>query len=151
MTTLALLRSALPPGLLDGIGGEIEAVRDAVPSDFEERLEVRLLHNLEGWDRLQRTTMMRARRDGGREDVRAYEADPALCDAVTASLEPAGAAAVATSGTCAICTESLAAKAAAPGDAVVLPCACAHAYHRACIRRWLAERRTCPTCRFALG
>jgi hypothetical protein len=28
---------------------------------------------------------------------------------------------------------------------------CAHAFHKRCIRRWLLERDTCPTCRWKLG
>ena len=48
--------------------------------------------------------------------------------------------------TCAICLEDFEA-----GDTVAcMPCAGLHKSHWACIRRWLQERQTCPSCRWGL-
>lgn len=48
-------------------------------------------------------------------------------------------------GMCVICTEDLS---EAMTSVVVL--SCEHTFHEACIRRWLARRHTCPSCRLEL-
>ena len=51
---------------------------------------------------------------------------------------------------CNICFENLVENAENPRETPVVVRECAHSFHVECIRRWLAEKSTCPVCRKSL-
>ena len=75
-------------------------------------------------------------------DAAANDRDRACCRAAAL---PADAAAL-EGRDCPICLCALVGEEGSARGPVVL-LACAHAFHARCVGRWLAAKRTCPTCR----